>query len=81
VTNRALDGKTIILGVLNLDDPTVESAEEVATRVRRALPYAPAERILLAPDCGMTYLPRDPARGKLAAVTAAAALLRDEAEA
>jgi 5-methyltetrahydropteroyltriglutamate--homocysteine methyltransferase len=76
-----LDGKTIILGVLNLDDPTVESAEEVATRVRRALPYAPAERIVLAPDCGMKYLPRDSARGKLAAMTAAAALLRDEAEA
>jgi len=76
-----LDGKTIILGVLNLGDPTVESAEEVAARVRRALPYAPAERIVLAPDCGMKYLPRSSARGKLAAMTAAAALLRDEAEA
>jgi 5-methyltetrahydropteroyltriglutamate--homocysteine methyltransferase len=76
-----LDGKTIILGVLNLDDPAVESAEEVAARVRRALPYAPAERIVLAPDCGMKYLPRDSALGKLAAMTAAAALLRDEAEA
>jgi 5-methyltetrahydropteroyltriglutamate--homocysteine methyltransferase len=76
-----LDGKTIILGVLNLGDSTVESAEEVAARVRRALPYAPAERIVLAPDCGMKYLPRDSASGKLAAMTAAAALLRDEAEA
>ena len=76
-----LDSKTIILGVLNLGDHTVESAEEVAARVRRALPYVPAERVVLAPDCGMKYLPRDSASGKLAALTAAAALLRSEAEA
>jgi 5-methyltetrahydropteroyltriglutamate--homocysteine methyltransferase len=76
-----LDGKTIILGVLNLDDHTVENAEQVAARVRRALPYVPAERIVLAPDCGMKYLPRDSAFGKLAAMTAAATLLRAEAEA
>src|SRR4249920_3844247 len=76
-----LDGKTIILGVLNLDDHTVENAEQVADRVRRALPYVPAERIVLAPDCGMKYLPRDSAFGKLAAMTAAATLLRAEAEA
>jgi 5-methyltetrahydropteroyltriglutamate--homocysteine methyltransferase len=76
-----LDGKTIILGVLNLDDHTVESAEQVAERVRRALPYVPAERIVLAPDCGMKYLPRDSASGKLAAMAAAAAILRGEADA
>jgi 5-methyltetrahydropteroyltriglutamate--homocysteine methyltransferase len=76
-----LDGKTIILGVLNLGDETVEDAEQVAARVRRALPYVPAERVVLAPDCGMKYLPRDSASGKLAALTAAAALLRSEAEA
>ena len=76
-----LDGKTIILGVLNLGDPTVESAEEVAARVRRALPYVPAERVVLAPDCGMKYLPRDSAYGKLAALSQAAALLRAEADA
>ena len=76
-----LDGKTIILGVLDLGDATVESAEQVAARVRRALPYVPAERVVLAPDCGMKYLPRDSASGKLAAMTAAAALLRGEAEA
>jgi 5-methyltetrahydropteroyltriglutamate--homocysteine methyltransferase len=76
-----LDGKTIILGVLDLGDPKVESAEQVAARVRRALPYVPAERVVLAPDCGMKYLPRDSALGKLAAMTAAAALLRGEAEA
>jgi 5-methyltetrahydropteroyltriglutamate--homocysteine methyltransferase len=76
-----LDGKTIILGVLNLGDHTVESAEEVAARVRRALPYVPAERVVLAPDCGMKYLPRDSALGKLTAMTAAAAVLRAEADA
>jgi len=76
-----LDGKTIILGVLNLGDPTVESAEEVAARVRRALPYVPAERVVLAPDCGMKYLPRDSAYGKLAALSQAEALLRAEADA
>jgi 5-methyltetrahydropteroyltriglutamate--homocysteine methyltransferase len=75
----ALDGKTIILGVLNLDDSTVESADEVAARARRALPYVPAERLVLAPDCGMKYLPRDAAFGKLAAMTEAAARLRTEA--
>ena len=77
----SLDGKTVILGVLNLGDETVEDAEQVAARVRRALPYVPAERVVLAPDCGMKYLPRDSASGKLAAMTAAAALLRGEAEA
>jgi 5-methyltetrahydropteroyltriglutamate--homocysteine methyltransferase len=76
-----LDGKTIILGVLNLGDESVESAEEVAARVRRALPYVPAERVVLAPDCGMKYLPRDSAFGKLTAMTAAAAVLRAEADA
>ena len=73
-----LEGKTIILGVLNLGDNTVESAGDVAARVRRALPYVPAERLVLAPDCGMKYLPRDAAFGKLAAMTQAAASLRTE---
>jgi 5-methyltetrahydropteroyltriglutamate--homocysteine methyltransferase len=77
----ALDGKTIILGVLNLDDHTVETVEQVADRVRRALPYVAAERVVLAPDCGMKYLPRDVAFGKLAAMTGAAAVLRGEADA
>jgi 5-methyltetrahydropteroyltriglutamate--homocysteine methyltransferase len=74
----ALEGKTIILGVLNLGDNTVETAGDVAARVRRALPYVPAERVVLAPDCGMKYLPRDVAFGKLAAMTQAAASLRAE---
>lgn len=74
----ALEGKTVILGVLNLGDHAVESAVQVADRVRRALPYVPAERLVLAPDCGMKYLPRDAAFGKLAAMTQAAATLRAE---
>jgi 5-methyltetrahydropteroyltriglutamate--homocysteine methyltransferase len=74
----ALDGKTVILGVLNLDDPTVETPDQIAARVRRALPYVPAERLVLAPDCGMKYLPRESADGKLAALATAAAALRAE---
>jgi 5-methyltetrahydropteroyltriglutamate--homocysteine methyltransferase len=74
----ALEGKTIILGVIDLSDPAVETPEVVADRVRRALPYVPAERIVLAPDCGMKYIPRDTADGKMAAMAAAAAILRAE---
>ena len=74
----ALDGKTVILGVLDLSDPGVETADTVIDRVRRALPYVPADRLVLAPDCGMKYLPRDAAFGKLSAMTAAAARLRSE---
>ena len=62
-----LDGKTIILGVLNLGDETVENPAQIVARVRRALHYVPAERLVLAPDCGMKYLPRESAFGKLAA--------------
>jgi 5-methyltetrahydropteroyltriglutamate--homocysteine methyltransferase len=74
-----LDGKTIILGVLDLNDLTVETPTVVADRVRRALAYVPAERLVLAPDCGMKYLPREVAFGKLAAMTQAAQMLRIEA--
>jgi 5-methyltetrahydropteroyltriglutamate--homocysteine methyltransferase len=71
-----LSGKTIILGVIDLSDPTVETAQTVAARVRRALPYVDAERIVLAPDCGMKYLPRESADGKMRAMVAAAGILR-----
>ena len=74
----ALADKTIILGVLDLNDKTVETPRQIADRVRRALPYVPAERLVLAPDCGMKYLPRDAAFGKLAAMAEAAAQLRAE---
>jgi 5-methyltetrahydropteroyltriglutamate--homocysteine methyltransferase len=74
----ALDGKTVILGVIDLSDPNVETAETVANRVRRALPYVPAERIVIATDCGMKYIPRETANGKMKAMAGAAALLRAE---
>lgn len=73
-----LTGKTIILGVLNLGDPAVETADVIADRVRRALPYVPADKIVLAPDCGMKYLPRGSADGKLTAMVQAAEHLRAE---
>jgi len=71
-----LADKTIILGVLNLGDSSVEAPDVIARRAERALPYVPAERIVLAPDCGMKYLPRESADGKLAAMTEAGRLLR-----
>jgi 5-methyltetrahydropteroyltriglutamate--homocysteine methyltransferase len=76
----ALDGKTVLLGVLDLNDPEVETPDTVIDRVRRALPYVPGDRLVLAPDCGMKYLRRDTAFGKLEAMTAAAARLRAELE-
>jgi 5-methyltetrahydropteroyltriglutamate--homocysteine methyltransferase len=73
---KHLAGKTIILGVIDLSDPEAETAETVAERVRRALPYVDAENVVLAPDCGMKYLPRESADGKMRAMVAAAELLR-----
>ena len=73
-----LDGKTIMVGCLDLSDPAVESPQTIAQRIRRALPYVPPERVILAPDCGMKYLPRETAFGKLKAMVAAAASLRAE---
>ena len=74
----SLSGKTIILGVLDLSDPAVESAEVVAGRIRRALPYVSAERLVIAPDCGLKYLPRESAFGKMQAMVQGAALVRAE---
>jgi 5-methyltetrahydropteroyltriglutamate--homocysteine methyltransferase len=71
-----LPGKTIILGVIDLSDATVETPDVVADRVRRALKVVDPDRIVLAPDCGMKYLPRESARGKMRAMTEAAELLR-----
>jgi len=75
---RELEGKTIVVGVLDLSDPAVETPEVVAERIRRALQHVPAERVIVAPDCGMKYLPRDVAFGKLCAMVAGAALVRGE---
>ena len=75
---KDLAGKTIVLGVLDLNDPTVESAAEVAARLRQALRHVPAERLVAAPDCGMKYLPRAVAYGKLKALAGGAAIVRRE---
>jgi 5-methyltetrahydropteroyltriglutamate--homocysteine methyltransferase len=71
-----LKGKKFILGVIDLSDPNIETPETVAHRIERALPYVAAEDIIVAPDCGMKYLPRATAVGKLEAMVAGAALVR-----
>ncbi len=78
---KVLDGlpsKTIILGVIDLSDMTVETPEIVAARIRKALPHAPAERIVVAPDCGMKYLPRDVAFAKMQSMVEGARIVRAE---
>lgn len=75
---ETLPDKKIILGVLDLSTHDIESAETVAARVRRALPYANVERIVLAPDCGLKYLPREVAFGKMKAMADGAAIVRAE---
>jgi len=71
-----LSGKSIILGVIDLGDPAVETADQVIARIRAGLAHVPAERLILAPDCGMKYLPRDTAFGKLCALSAGARAVR-----
>ena len=71
-----LPSKTIILGVIDLSDMTVETPEIVAARIHNALAYAPPERLVIAPDCGMKYLPHDVAFGKMQAMVEGAALVR-----
>jgi len=75
---ETLPGKTIILGVLDLSTHEVETPELVAERIRRALPHVPPERIVVAPDCGLKYLPRDVAFGKMKAMADGAAIVRAE---
>ncbi|MGE5201569.1 MAG: 5-methyltetrahydropteroyltriglutamate--homocysteine methyltransferase [Acidobacteriota bacterium] len=75
---RDLAPKTVMLGVLDLNDPAIESADRVADRIRAALAFAPAERIVPAPDCGMKYLPRATAFGKLKALAEGAAMVRSD---
>ena len=75
---RDLSDKTVILGVVDLSTPKVESVETVADRVRRAFAYLPPEQVVIAPDCGMKYLSRESADGKMRAMAGAAALLREE---
>jgi len=76
-----LRGKTIILGVLDLLDQTVETPEIVAARIRRALPHIDADKVIVAPDCGLKYLPRAVAFGKMRAMVEGANLVRAELQA
>jgi 5-methyltetrahydropteroyltriglutamate--homocysteine methyltransferase len=73
-----LPGKTIMLGVLDLSNPEVETPDVVASRIRRALPHIGVERVIVAPDCGLKYLPRDVAFGKLKAMVEGARIVREE---
>jgi len=75
---KELPSKTIILGVIDLSTTAIESAQTVADRIRAALAFVPPERIVVAPDCGMKYLPRAVAYGKMRAMADGAALVRDE---
>jgi 5-methyltetrahydropteroyltriglutamate--homocysteine methyltransferase len=77
---KKLPSKDIILGVIDLADLTVETPAVVASRIRAALPHVPAERIVIAPDCGMKYLPRPVAFAKMKAMVDGAAIVRREVE-
>jgi 5-methyltetrahydropteroyltriglutamate--homocysteine methyltransferase len=75
---KDLSAKTIMLGVLDLGDPAIETVDIVADRIRKGLNYVSAERLVPAPDCGMKYMPRHVAFGKLKAMSDAAAIVRKE---
>jgi 5-methyltetrahydropteroyltriglutamate--homocysteine methyltransferase len=73
-----LSSKKILLGVIDLDNPDIETAAVIADRIRHGLKYVAADRLVAAPDCGMKYLPRHTAFGKLKAMSDAAAIVRRE---
>ena len=75
---KELAGKKIMLGVIDLSDPQVETPETVAARIRRGLEHVKPENLIPAPDCGMKYLPREVAFGKLQALSRGAAIVRRE---
>jgi 5-methyltetrahydropteroyltriglutamate--homocysteine methyltransferase len=67
-----------VLGVIDLSDPAVETAEQVAARIRAGLARVTPDRLMPAPDCGMKYLPRETAFGKLQALSEGARLVRSQ---
>jgi len=75
---KSIPNQTIILGVLDLSDKEVETPEVVAARIKRALPYIDPARVVVAPDCGLKYLPREVAFGKMRAMVEGARLVREE---
>src|SRR5882762_5746591 len=74
----SLPGKTIILGVLNLSTHEIETSEAVARRIRRALPFVTPDRLIVAPDCGLKYLPRNVAFAKMKAMVDGAEVVRSK---
>src|SRR5262249_61077205 len=75
---RLLDGKAVLAGVIDVASHRVETPEEVADTIRRALEHVPATRLVPCTNCGMAPLPREVARGKLRALGLGAALVRAE---
>jgi 5-methyltetrahydropteroyltriglutamate--homocysteine methyltransferase len=75
---KDLSNKSILVGVLDLGDPEIEPVSVVADRIRNALKHVAPERLVVAPDCGMKYMPRATAFGKLKAMADAAAKVRAE---
>jgi 5-methyltetrahydropteroyltriglutamate--homocysteine methyltransferase len=73
-----LEGKKIMVGCIDLSDPKVETPQAIVARVKKAMAFVRAQDIILAPDCGMKYLPRDVADGKLRSMVEAARILRSE---
>jgi 5-methyltetrahydropteroyltriglutamate--homocysteine methyltransferase len=74
----SLSSKKIMVGCIDLSDMTVETPQKVVERIKKALRHVPKENVILAPDCGMKYLPRDVASGKMKAMVEAAKILRSE---
>jgi 5-methyltetrahydropteroyltriglutamate--homocysteine methyltransferase len=75
----SLPGKDLIVGVIDLsDDGPVEEVDTVVARIKNAMKFVDPDRLILAPDCGMKYLPREKAFGKLRALAQAAANVRAE---
>jgi 5-methyltetrahydropteroyltriglutamate--homocysteine methyltransferase len=75
---KDLARKSIMLGVIDLGSEQVETPQKVAERIRNGLRFVPADRLVVAPDCGMKYLPREVAFSKLKALVAGTALVRRE---
>ena len=75
-----LPDQKIILGVIDLSTPAIEAPETIAARIRRALRHKKPEDIIVAPDCGLKYLPRDAAYGKMKAMVEGARIVRNELE-
>jgi 5-methyltetrahydropteroyltriglutamate--homocysteine methyltransferase len=75
---KQLPTKTVILGVLNLADHTIETPQAIADRIHSAMKYVPPERLVIAPDCGMKYMPRPVAFGKMKAMVDGVKLVRKE---